>query len=383
MNSSDELNSVYFIKIPEGTLFSSSAMKIDPSIPLPVQRKEGETDIIEDVSKLSEEQILSGVLTVLAYDSKNANAGYYRDFIMTARPNIKKELSEAAILKTKNEDWDLAEEIWLSLRGLDPADRSVLLNTALFFDQKADSYRRNLLDDDADAYDDLALSYYKRAASGDDELPDAYFNLAFFYLKKQNFPEAKANFEYYLSSVADLSDEELGENGIYKKRRAQSLVDKISNRDLESDQFHKAYELIKDGRPEGLDEIRKFITTHPYVWNAWFLLGWGLRREGRFSDAKEAFLKAREYEGDDENADTLNELAICQMESGDLEEAKDTLIEALALDGDNTKVISNLGVLCLKVGKIDEAARYFKAVLEINPDDKIAQEQLARLKDRE
>ena len=105
-------------------------------------------------------------------------------------------------------------------------------------------------------------------------------------------------------------------------------------------------------------------------------MGWGLRRLGRFSDAKQAFEKARECEGGDENADTLNELAICQMETGDLDGAKESLVQALTMDGDNTKIISNLGCLYLKKGETEEARKYFLTVLELDPNDKIAAEQL-------
>lgn len=380
MVSTNSLDSIYFIKLPEGSVLSPKAMKIDPEIPLPVQKKNPEDPVEQDAAKLSEEQILSGILTVLAYDKKNENSEYYRKLITDVRPGIKKELAEAAILKARNEDWDLAEEIWLAVNGIDPQDKAIILNMAIFFDQKADSYRRNSLNEDADAYDEAALDYYNQAMDSDKEIPDAYFNAGFFYLKKRDYGEAKGCFESYLGLVADAKDEELGENGIYKKERAQEIINKISNRNLENDRFRDAYKLISEGQEEkGLEEIRKFIRDNPVVWNAWFLLGWGLRRLGRFEDAKQAFLKARECEGGDENADTLNELAICQMETGELKEAKETLVEALSMDSENTKIISNLGCLCLKMNQNDEARKYFEVVLEIDPDDKIAAAQIAKL----
>jgi Flp pilus assembly protein TadD len=92
-----------------------------------------------------------------------------------------------------------------------------------------------------------------------------------------------------------------------------------------------------------------------------------------------AFEKARECEGGDENADTLNELAICQMETGELSEAKNTLVEALEMDPDSTKIISNLGFLSLKSGNEAEARQYFLTVLEIDPEDPIAKAELKEL----
>ncbi|MBQ5491199.1 MAG: tetratricopeptide repeat protein [Treponema sp.] len=380
MAQTNPLDSVFFVSLPEGISLSNHAMNIDPSIQLPVQRKPGDDGSSFNIADLTQEQILSGILTVLAYDKDNEHADYYRRIMKEARPDIKRELAEAAILKAGNEDWDLAEEIWSALHGLDPEDMAITLNMALFFDQRADSYRRNDLHEDADAYDALALSYYTDAMNADPEIPDAFFNAAFYYLKKRNFSEAKSCFESYLALTADLDDKELGENGLYKKERAQEMVDKIKSRNLEDEQFHAAYEYISSGQEEkGLEAIRKFLQSNPAVWNAWFLLGWGLRRLERYEDAMQAFLKARECDGGDESPDTLNELAICQMETGDYDGAMDSLVDALNMDPDNTKIISNMGFLALKTGKRDEAKKYFETVLEIDPDDKLAQSQVASL----
>ena len=180
--------------------------------------------------------------------------------------------------------------------------------------------------------------------------------------------------------MADADEEERGDNGEYKLKRAQEILDKIKNRNLENERFRKAHELIASGREaEGLVEIRRFIQDNPAVWNAWFLLGWGLRRLEQFSEAKMAFEKARECEGGDENADTCNELAICQMETGDFSGARESLIEALNMDPDNTKIISNLGFLSLKLGNEEEARKYFMTVLEIDSKDPVAAAELKKL----
>ena len=92
-----------------------------------------------------------------------------------------------------------------------------------------------------------------------------------------------------------------------------------------------------------------------------------------------AFEKARECEGGDESADTLNELAICQMETGDLDGAQESLVDALNMDPDNTKVISNLGFLSLKKGNAEEARKFFLTVLEIDSKDSVAAAELKKL----
>ncbi len=381
MNPANPLESVYFIKLPSDFKFSTPNVQIDPSVLLPAQKKLADDPGNFNMKEITEGQILAGILTVLAYDKNNENLPYYRKLLEGARPNIKKELQEAAILKGRNEDWELAEEIWRGLQGLDPENPAIILNMAIFYDQRADAYRRDGLIDDADAYDDLSLRYYKDAMNVEPEMPDAFFNAAYFYMKKRNFLDARWCFDTFLALTSDTPDEKMGEMGLERKRIAQENLNKISARNLEDEHFHNAYELINRGEEEkGIVEIRKFLQDNPAVWNAWFMLGWGLRRLERFADAKQAFEKARECEGGDENADTLNELAICQMETGDLTGALQTLTEALEMDCDNTKIICNLGYLYLRMGNEAEARKFFMTALEISPDDKIA---LAALKSLE
>lgn len=379
MNPTSPLDSVYFINIPEDFSLSDKAFHLDTTIPLPVQKKDEDAPGTFDMKSLTEEQILAGLLTIMAYDPKNEHILYYRSILKHARPNLKKELGEAAILKAKNEDFDLAEEIFRALHGFDPEDMTIVLNMALFFDQRADSYRRSGLHDDADAYDEDAQNYYREALDAEPVLPDAFFNAGFFYLKKREYKKAKDAFETYLALTCDVKDEELGENGIYKKNRAQQVLNDISNRNMDDDHFKAAYDLINRGEEEkGLEEIRNFIEKNPSVWNAWFMLGWGMRKLGRFSEAKMAFEKALTLEGG-ETSDTYNELSICLLESGDIKGAKKLLEKALVKDSENTKIISNLGYIALKEGDPSMAAGYFQTVLEIDPDDKIAAMELAKL----
>lgn len=379
MNPGSPLDTIYFINLPEGFKLSTAALQLDSTIPLPVQKKDKDSPGTFNMKELTPEQVLAGLVTVMAYDPHNKDILYYRSILKQARPDIKKEMTNAAILKAKNEDWELAEELFQALRGFDSEDMATVLNMALFFDQRADSYRRSGLIDDANAYDESALNYYKEAMDAEPPLPDAFFNAGFYYLKKHDFSNAKDAFETYLALTCDIKDEEMGENGVYKKNRAQEILNNIANRNMDDDHFKAAYDFINNGEEEkSLEEIRLFIQKNPKVWNAWFMLGWGLRKLGRYEDAKAAFNKALTLEGG-ETSDTYNELAICMLETGDLENAKKLLEKALAKDSDNTKIISNLGYLALKEGKPAEAAGYFQTVLEIDPSDKLAAMELQKL----
>lgn len=378
MSAINSLNSLIFISLPEGFTLPKESFHIDTTIPLPVQLPEGVTAKTFDMANLSWEMILAGILVVLAYDTENEHILYYRSLINSAKPNLKQELCEAAILKARNEDYEIADEIFASLRGLDPEDTAITLNTALFYDQRAESYRRSGLEDDADAYDASAYEFYKKAMAAEPPVPDAFFNAGFFYLKQKNYSKAKDSFETYLTLIGGLTEKEITENISYKKERASEIVQNISNRNLDDDLFKSAFDFISMGQEEkGLESIRKFLEHNPKVWNAWFMLGWGLRKSGRWQDAKAAFEQTLQCGGD--KPDTYNELSICLLELGEFDEAKKMLAKALSLEPDNTKIISNLGYLSMKQGNIEEARKYYMTVLEIDPKDKIALSTLATL----
>lgn len=379
MDNNHPLDSLIYVLLPAGFSLpphTAQAFVFDASIPLPVQCTSLQEKECFDIKTLTWEMILAGMLTHLAYpqDIQDKNhIAYYRNLLFAVRPNLKTELSEAAILKARNEDYDIAEEIFAALRGLDPLDMSIQLNTALFFDQRADSYRRSGLSEDADAYDDNAHIYYTRVLSAEPPVADAFFNAGFFYLKQQNFTRSRSCFETFIS----IGDGET-ENDIYKRERATEIVDDILSRNLDDELFKSAYDFISIGEEEkGLEKIRLFLETHPKVWNAWFLLGWGLRRLERWEDAKAAFLQTLLCGG--ENTDTCNELAICLMELDELKESKKYLTKALILEPENTKVMSNLGFLALRSENRDEARRYFLAALEFDPHDTIAKKALEDL----
>ena len=379
MNPSNPLESIFYIKVPENFVSSDDAFKIDTSVELPVQNKINEAPGDFNPAEITTEQILAGILTVLAYDKNNKNLDYYRSILLKVKPNIKKELCEAAILKTKNEDYDLAEEIFLALLGVDPEDNAIILNMALFLDQRADSYRNNGLLEDADAYDNDARCYYEQALNAEPAIPDAFFNAGFFYLKQHKYIEARDSFETYIALTCDVADEELGDDGLYKKERAQEIVNKIKASNMDDESFRAAYDYISRGEEEkGLEEIRSFLQNNPKVWNAWFMLGWALRRLERFSDAKVAFLESLKN-GGEENADTYNELSLCYVQEKNFDEAKKCLMKALSIEPESTKVISNLGYLSLAMGNKEEARKYFTTVLEFEPNDKIAAAELLKL----
>lgn len=382
---SHPLDSVVYVSVPEGAAIAAAIPSFDPSIPLPVQLSAPMDQLHPedrpDSSSLRPEMILAGILTVFAYDPENAQVDYYRSIIKTLHPEIVAEMTEAAIMKARNGDFDLAEEIFMSLKGLEPENMRTILNLALLNDERADSFRNAGLDDDAEACDARAFAYYRAVLNAEPPLSDAFFNAGFFHLKQRNYRKARESLETYLKL-------ENAEDATAKFRieKARKIVNEISSRDLDDDLFKSAYDFITMGEEErALEQIRLFMEHHPKVWNAWFLLGWALRRLERWEDAKAAFTQALEL-GKGPNSgiesgyvDICNELSICLMELGEFAQSRAWLISALEQESENTKIISNLGTLALREGKREEAVSFFRTVLEFDPKDQLALNMLGEL----
>ena len=76
-----------------------------------------------------------------------------------------------------------------------------------------------------------------------------------------------------------------------------------------------------------------------------------------YAEGVEAFEKALRLGSD--QTDVFNELAICLMELGRLDDSKGYLLEALKAEPENIKILSNLGIVALKSGDPAGAEVYF------------------------
>ena len=366
MNPIPEDDRIVFLSVPESLGRNLGNFRLDPSIPIPAELPPGATRL--DLENLSWEMMISGMIRVVARDPEAEDADYYRSFVLAVKPDILQEFTEAAILKSRNGDFDLALEIFAALKGLFPEDPALAMNTALALEAKSDAQERSAREDEAEATAQLAFESFKSAMSMEPAFPDAFFNAGFFFMKRKNFAKAKECFSRY----GRLSDDPR------KKAKAAAIVREIETRDLDDSVFREAYDFIRMGEEEkGIAKAREFLARHAGVWNGWFLLGWGLRRMERWEDAIEAFRKSAELGGD--GCDVRNELAICLMETGDLTGARKELEKALRAENDNLKVISNLGVVAMRAGRKEEAAAFFRTVLELDPEDPLAKKFLESL----
>ena len=388
-----EKGAIVFLAVPDFLLKDhrlSHQFELNPAVLLPVELEPGEKKL--NPEDLSLEMILSGMLRVVSEQAmenippewKNVPLEwieYYRRFVLTVKPEIFHEFTGASIVKAENGEFDMALEISAVLEGLFPNSPGVLLNKALILESVAAELERD--GHAAGKENAKALEAYETVLSLEPVLPDALFNAAFFFMRCRDFSRAKDCFSRYVElgegpeGSSDISGETSAEIPLEKIREAKKNLLEIGS--LDDSGFREAYDLINMGEDEkGLLKIREYIERRPKVWNGWFLLGWALRKQGRFGDGLESFKKALELGGG--GSDLKNEMAICHMELGDFRAAKKELEQALRetsndkiMASDATiKIISNLGVLSMKTGDMDKAASYFLTVLSLDPEDEIA-----------
>jgi Flp pilus assembly protein TadD len=360
MDEEEHLANVAFVSVAKTTQRQIGDFKLDENILLPVEMPPGVTTI--SAGELTWEAIVAGTLKVLAWDTANANTDYYRKFVLAVKPEIKAEFTHVGILKARNGDSVVAIEIFRALEGLFPDDAVVRMNLALAYEERARQLERINKDDEVEEYQNLAFESYKAALAVDPTEPALHYNVAYFYLHQRSFDKAREHLVVFARTGKDEK----------RVREAKRIIEEIDDQGLLDGLFQRAFDAIRMGKEdEGISHITKFLKTQPNVPNAWFLLGWGNRRLGRFAEGRAAFEKALSIGSP--HADLLNELAICLMELGELVESEKRLKEALALEPENTKVISNLGIVALKSGDRAQALGFFRTVLEIEPEDRIAQ----------
>lgn len=363
---SSKLSRIRFLVLPKSAGPLLGGFDLDPSAPIPVELPLGADEV--DLGSLTIEMILAGMLKVIAHDPGSPHSGAYRAFVLRARPGIEAELMTVGIQAADAENFEVADEVFRAVEALGSPELRATLNRAILAERRAEAYERIGDAALAERFWEEAFSLYKALLASDEAHPDSAFYAAFFFLKKRNLARARECFSRYAESGTDPE----------KLASAREALGRLGEAGELDGLMGAAYDAIAMGREEeGIARAEEFIARKPGVWNAWFLKGWAQRRLGRYSEGRESFLKARELGAAD--ADLQNELAICCMELGLLPEARKELERALAIDADNVKIISNLGVLAMKGGKREEAAAFFRTALEIEPKDPVSVRYLAEL----
>ncbi|AGT27678.1 tetratricopeptide repeat protein [Borrelia miyamotoi] len=349
---------IVYISLPVDFKSQINDFLFDPKILLPV-----EVSNVQNFSQyeLDFEAVMSAILKISAYDQGNVNFPYYKKLLLALKPNIVNELIHVGLAKIDEGDYKLALEIFLSLRGIDDKNDILLLNLALLYERMADNFLKVEQDMDAFSSNQSALKIYERLLDFENPNENVFANAGFFFVKQYKLDKAQNLLNHYLKISTNLK---------LKSKVIEVLNVIREHKSLDVD-LEKIYNLIILSREdEAIFELIKLLEYHRSSWNVWFLLGWGYRRKGFYSEAKDAFFKVLSL--DSNNVDAMNELAICFMELLEFNDSFKYLLKALRLEPDNIKIVSNLGILHLKMDLREEARKYFEVVLEYDSNNPIA-----------
>jgi Flp pilus assembly protein TadD len=359
IDGTNPLENILYISIPENFNEKIGDFEIDHNILLPIEPPD--TSKEWDVSDLTWEMIISAMLKILAYQPDHEDSNYFREFILAVRPGIFTDLTNSAVIKAQDKEFDLAEEIFLALCGLDEENLISKLNLTLLYEQRWENARVTENKALEEKYRLSTEMGFKAMSSSENPPELVWYYMGLFYYKLGSFVLSAQNFTTYAKLGQDPD----------KVEESEMIAKEIEMMNLNDILFQEAYDLVHNGEEkEGLKKVQEFLKENNNVWKAWFLLGWGERKLGNFEEARNAFLTA--LEKGTPNADLLNELAICEMELLNLKESRKYLEKALVLDAENMKIVSNMGILAMKSGKLDEAESYFRTALEIEPNDPVA-----------
>lgn len=369
------LDSLIYISVPEH-LSNKLPQIFEKDVLIPVQLPDGVLKAEDfDISSLTEEMILSGMLIVFAHKRSHKHINYYRKLFTQIRPNIKDEMLKAITIKIQNKDYAMAESLLESLIGFDEKDLNIRLTQSYLYEEiGTEEYRQKV----SEIYDYLI--------GIEPPFPPVFFNAAIFFIEEKNYKRAKDLLETYIALKIDDEDED----EIKKVEKAQEALNYLNSQIVDDKNFHKAIDLVnKDEIDEALKFIHRFMEENPKKWNGWFLLGWALRKAKRWVDGIASFKKCIELYKEvlvaspstltNEYSEMCNELAICLIETGNIKEAEKVLKDALSSDCENVKLISNLGVVALKSGDNQKAIAYFRTVLFLAPQDEVALAMLRNL----
>lgn len=362
---SSPLDQLIFISLPESIQKNHPELDMDPSVMLPIYI--GNTPPQDwDMDRLDWESLEAGLIKVLAWDKERPELPYYKKFFLNLHPQGIAPLLQRAIEFSRQGDFTQAEEIFLAIKQLDPKSSAAALNLAVHYESYARHCAKLDRSEDLQLYIQLATEEFSRALNSQSVPPEAYYMASLFYYSQEDFNQAQNLMNCFL----DLSSPRDP-----RRERAQEILSKLSQLEDEKKCYNQALQFIQDGKDaQGCAKIEEFLERNPQSWNGWFLLGWGLRKQELWYEALDAFDQARDLS--EPTADLLNEMAICHMEIGNLDESQELLANGLELSPRDIRIISNQGILAMKMEDLDLARERFQEVLDLDPQDQLAQNYL-------
>lgn len=347
-----------FISLPPSLQDKIPGIKLDPSILIPIEADS--KDIARTLKNLTIEQVIASLLKIFLVDPPHPNLSYYKKIIFHYRSDIVSHLIEGAIQKEKAHDYDTAEDIFKIVAKLEPEEPTHIWNLAIFCDYRYSLYKKLENLQMSSDYQKLTNSYLETLFKFENIDTEYHYKASLFYIDSGDYKSAIKHLEFYLQHGSDEKN----------LQEANGLLSQAKNLLTNANQIQEFFKLIETDRKALIKKAQNALGENEEFWEAAFFLGWALRIEKKFKEAKEALKKAIKL--NKKSPLIYNELAICHLELGELAQSKKLLEQGLKLDRKNISLLSNLALLHLKEDNELAATELFEEVLTLNPEDPIA-----------
>ena len=339
-----------FITLPNDRKIGDMVLKNE--IPVPVYFAEGQKAEDLDVNS-----IIAGLIKVVANNPDNKNIAYYKEILLKMQPDAIKELNLASIAKSKKKEYPFALELMLAVKNLSDAPESYV-NLAVLYAQMTVDCHEKKNDVLADQYDDSILEVLEQCKKKYPDYAPVYSEISAFHMRHGNLQQAREALETFCN---------LAPEGKEKSDARKSLA-KMEEMLTSNDQILYAYDKMMMGlSDEAIEVIDTYLKNNKPCWEAYFIRGWANRALENFTQAQNDLLESLRLDGT--NAEVYNELSLCAKKNGDSELAKSYLQIACDLDEDSAVYLTNLAFLHLQDNELEQAKEMIEKARAIDIND--------------
>lgn len=350
-----------YIRIPPDGNIMYASFRLDPSKPLPVVMTK------EDKEKgdVSLSAIKTGLITAISHRGTDEIAreyfDYYKDIILSEKDALQ-NLNAAARVRLEKKDYKNAEVLLKALVALSPNVEDFILLSTLYASLAKDAEKKDI--DAYEKYDALTLETLKSAHKMFGDEPSILMELGCFHFREGNYENAENYFDLFLKN-APLSDK--------RRENAENLKKKATLAIEEDEKISEVYDdLMMDRGEIGEEKAKALFAAHPKDEQYHLLYGWALRVNKKFKEAREVLLEALKLGG--EEAELFNELSLSEWEVGSKDLAKEYMQMAADVDTVSSLFVSNLAYMCIHLKDFEEAERAIYELIRRDKNDPMIKE---------
>ena len=351
------LTGIGFIDLSNRKNYKIGDFEINPEIPLPVQFDE--TQEKQELDNITPENIVLAMLRILAYHPDHRNADYYRQMITGMFRDISAEVLNMARERIQAQDYEEAEELYLSHCGIFPENALSFFYLALFYDHCFDHYQKIGELAKAGDYYALASQNYDRIFTFDNYPDKTYFYAGMHLLRTGLYSEGLDKLEIFIQKG---SDQKL-------KIEAEKQITEIKSTGIDQKEYQEALQAVKaENYAKVIKILKNLLKSYPDSYKILHLLGATYRKIFDYSNAIDCLNDAFTHKKD--NLEIINELGLCFLEVEDFKQAEKTFHKGLKINTEDPILLGNMCLLYFKAQLYDRVESFLRVLLELYPRDK-------------